>query len=474
MKKLGAGLLIILAGALCGPVAAMAADQKLNVVQPEVSAPTEEAFLTAVSGTVGFIRPAFPYEAQVSQITGDNESTGNRRLLGSGTQIYLELMHPQEVSPGDKFTLYRQVKKVYHPVRGEYLGDLTSILGVVKVLRVQDRKAAVMIERAYGGIYPGDGAMRQTPPVPETAPPSQRLPEGTGLIIELPPGQTLIGQGNIVYVDWGRNDGIKIGDRLEIFRERGGLPLQVIGELQVLAVEDRTATTRIVRSSVPIVQNDRFTAKATSPRQASLEEPSSAQARKDALFKELPPAPGSAAGAMAMSQEAHAAPGSRDIQRELAELTKQLEFDPGIAPATEASRPILQKINTLLKEVPDSRIVVEGHTDSQKIGPSLLGMYKTNKELSRARAASVAGYLAEEGGASRQNISVVGYADTKPVASNGTEEGRKKNRRIEITLLQKGQPSSRAPAPKDIAPEATDVSPPPQEPPPQVTAPPAP
>lgn len=471
MMKLGAGLSAILAGTLCAPMTAIAEDQNLNVVMPESSAPPEEAYLTAMSATVGFIRPAFPFEAQVSQITGDNESTGNKRLLGSGEQIYLELIHPQEISPGDKFTLYRQVKKVYHPTRGEYLGDLTSILGVVKVLKVTGRKATVRVERSYAAIFPGDGAMRQTASAPETTRSDQPLPEGTGIIIELPPGQTLIGQGNIVYVDWGRNDGVRIGDRLEVFRERAGLPLQVVGELQVLAVEDRTATTRIVRSSVPIVRMDRFVAK-SGARGPGLGEPPSPQARKDALFQEMAPAAASAPGAMAMSQEAHAAPGSRDIESELAQLAKQLEFEPGSAPATAASLPILNRMKALLKEVPDRGVVIEGHTDNQKIGPSLKEAYSSNQELSRARAAAVADSLAGEGGANPQNISVVGFAATKPVASNSTEAGRKKNRRIEIQLLPAKPPA--APKPKDVMPEAADVPPPAQEPAPQVTAPPAP
>ena len=477
MTKLGAGLSAILLSALYGPVAALAADQTLNIQMPESGSVTsEEAYLTATSGSVSFIRPTFPYEAKVSQITGDNEMTGNKRLLGSGEQIYLDLTRPQEVAPGDKFTVYRQVKKVYHPTRGDYLGDLTSVLGVVKVLKVTGSKATVKVERSYEAIFPGDGAMRQSAQAPAPAPPRQTPPDGTGMIIELPPGQTLIGQGNIVYIDWGNQDGVRIGDRLHVFRETAAIPVQIIGELQVLAVEDRTATARIVRSSVPIIRRDRFADRTTLQRQFGLEGPSSSQARKEALFKEMtPPAatPAPAPGAMAMSQEAHAAPGSRDISRELAELTKQLEFDPGSAPATEASLPILNKINALLKEAPDSRITVEGHTDSQAIGPALKGQYKSNQELSRARAAAVAGFISDQGGASPQNISVVGYADTKPVASNGSDTGRKRNRRIEITLLPGGQPSA-PPTPKDVMPEAADVAPPPQERAPQVTAPPAP
>lgn len=427
------------------------------------------------SFAVGFIRPTTPYEARISHITGDNQTTGNKRLLGTGDQAYLELTNPHEVAPGDQFTVYRNVKKVYHPSRGHYLGDLTTIVGVVKVLKVTDNKATVKIVRSYDAIFPGDGATRQASS-PPSAPASstQSLPDGTGMIVELPPGQTLIAQGHVVYVDWGRNDGVKLGDKLLVFRENTGIPIQIIGEMQIVAVEDQTATALVIRSTAPFLRGDRFTAKDRLQKQLGLDAPPSPQARKEVLFQEMTqPAPAAAAPRTAEAvQEAHAAPQSRDIERELAQLTKQLEFDPGNAPATAASLPILKQIKALLKEAPDSRVVVKGYTDNQKVGPSLKELYNSNQELSRARAAAVADYLAEEGGSNPQNISVVGYADTKPVASNSTEAGRKKNRRIEILLLPGEQPAS--PAPKDVMPETKELSPPAPEPASEIITPPAP
>ena len=457
MTKLGARLSAVLAGILFGPMIAVAADP-LSLDIPSTGTLMEAAPPTR-SFPAGFIRPATPYDALVSQITGDNQITGNRRLLGSGDQIYLELSKPQEVAPGDKFTIYRRLKRVFHPTRGRYLGDLTAVLGVVKVVRVTDGKATVKIINSYDAIYPGDGAMRQpASPQPEPASSGQSLPEGTGLIIEIPPGQNLIAQGNVVYIDWGRNEGVKLGDRLEVLREKANIPLQVIGELEVIAVEDLTSTARISRSLAPIQRGDLFASKSTQQTQLGLDVPPSPQARKDTLFQEMTkPAPAAEA-----VQEAHAAPQSRDIERELAQLARQLEFEPGSAPATAAGLPILNRMKALLKEVPDRRVVVKGYTDNQKVGPSLKELYNSNQELSRARAAAVADSLAGEGGANPQNISVVGYADAKPVASNSTETGRKKNRRIEIQLLPAELPS--APAPADVM----------TEPAPGIAAPPAP
>ncbi len=465
MTRISTGLAAVCTGVLLWTAVGIAED----LLPPEsaVASPT-------FSFATGFIRPTTLYEARISPITGDNQTTGNKRLLGAGDQAYLELTNPHEVAPGDKFTVYRQVKKVYHPVRGQYLGDLTAVVGVVKVLRVTGNKATVRVERSYDAIFPGDGATRQVsspPPAPLSS--GQSLQDGTGVIIELPPGQTLIAQGNMVYVDWGRNDGVKLGDKLLVFRENTGIPIQIIGELQIIAVEDQTATARVTRSTAPFLLGDRFAAKDTLQKQLGLDVPSSPQARKEALFQEMTqPVPAAAPRTAEAVQEAHAAPQSRNIERELAQLARQLEFDSGNAPATAAGLPILKQIKALLKEAPDSRVVVEGYTDNQKIGPSLKEQYSSNQELSRARAAAVAGYLSEEEGINPQNVSAVGHADAKPVASNSTEAGRKQNRRIEIRLLPSERPSS--PTPKNAMPETRDVSPPAPEPAPTVTAPPAP
>jgi chemotaxis protein MotB len=207
---------------------------------------------------VGFIRPPSPAEALVSQITGDNQATGNRRMLGAGDQAYLDLQNPYDVEPGDHFTVYRRIKKVYHPVRGHYLGDLTVVVGVVKVLQVRGSKATVRVERSFEPMFAGDEATREAPTEPAPREPTQSPPSGAGMIIELPPGQTLIGEGSMVYVDWGRKDGVKVGDRFQIFREPMGSPPERLGEVQIVAVEDQTATARIVRSRAPILRGDRI------------------------------------------------------------------------------------------------------------------------------------------------------------------------------------------------------------------------
>lgn len=83
----------------------------------------------------------------------------------------------------------------------------------------------------------------------------------------------------------------------------------------------------------------------------------------------------------------------------------------------------------VLKQYPELRIMVSGHTDN-------VGEAKTNIELSEARAASVKAYMVGKGiGAER--VETRGAGPNEPVADNGTDKGRQQNRRIEFKLLQK-------------------------------------
>jgi chemotaxis protein MotB len=118
-------------------------------------------------------------------------------------------------------------------------------------------------------------------------------------------------------------------------------------------------------------------------------------------------------------------------------MVDRVLFDSGQSQVKTAGLKVLKQVSDILKNVTDKQIRIEGHTDNVPIGAKLKERFPTNWELSTVRATSVVRYLIEEGGVDRTNLSAVGYADTKPVAGNDTEEGRTANRRIEIALYPK-------------------------------------
>ncbi|MFH1858230.1 MAG: OmpA family protein [Candidatus Omnitrophota bacterium] len=117
-------------------------------------------------------------------------------------------------------------------------------------------------------------------------------------------------------------------------------------------------------------------------------------------------------------------------------LTSMAEvyFDSGKAKIRLEAKAVLQKIASALKDFGGSRnILIEGHTDNQPIRHS---GWKSNQELSEARAQSVADYLVQ-GGIASSLVSTKGHADKRAVASNDTPEGRQKNRRVEIVIMSR-------------------------------------
>ena len=92
---------------------------------------------------------------------------------------------------------------------------------------------------------------------------------------------------------------------------------------------------------------------------------------------------------------------------------------------------LLTKVQRVVREFPEARIVVEGHTDSQ-------GNESLNQSLSRRRAIAVREYLLSNIAMSADRITAVGYGESRPVAPNNSEAGRTRNRRIEITLTFDG------------------------------------
>jgi chemotaxis protein MotB len=116
-------------------------------------------------------------------------------------------------------------------------------------------------------------------------------------------------------------------------------------------------------------------------------------------------------------------------------MVDKIIFPSGSAEISKKGKEVLDKVTAILKEVKDKRIQVEGHTDNVPIVSDLKKRFPTNWELSTARATEVVRYLQETGGLDPKLLSATGYSEYQPVASNDTDEGKHKNRRIEIVLL---------------------------------------
>jgi chemotaxis protein MotB len=115
-------------------------------------------------------------------------------------------------------------------------------------------------------------------------------------------------------------------------------------------------------------------------------------------------------------------------------MVEKILFDSGSAVIKKNGTRVLDRVAEILKGLNKQQIKVEGHTDNVPIGPGLAEKFPTNWELSTARATTVVRYL-QGRGVSPTVLSAEGYADYRPVSQNDTDEGKAKNRRIEIVLI---------------------------------------
>jgi OOP family OmpA-OmpF porin len=108
-------------------------------------------------------------------------------------------------------------------------------------------------------------------------------------------------------------------------------------------------------------------------------------------------------------------------------IALDVEFDTNKAVVKEKYNSEIKKVADFMKMYPKTTAVIEGHTDN-------VYTPQYNQKLSEARANSVRLYLINHFGVKASRLSAVGYGQTRPIASNNTEEGRQKNRRVQAVI----------------------------------------
>jgi chemotaxis protein MotB len=125
-------------------------------------------------------------------------------------------------------------------------------------------------------------------------------------------------------------------------------------------------------------------------------------------------------------------------------LMGETTFDSGKADIKAQMVPLLLKIGSVLADG-KGEVIIAGHTDNV---PVFGGPYGSNLKLSIARAATVAEFLLAKSAIPASRVSTMGFGKYRPIESNDTDEGRKRNRRVEIILR----------APDSPKPQRTDIS----------------
>ncbi len=129
----------------------------------------------------------------------------------------------------------------------------------------------------------------------------------------------------------------------------------------------------------------------------------------------------------ARNPEKHGCPLVEEGTGELT-LLENIQFETGRAVIKPASFPIIDEVVHLLKQRPDLRLGIHGHTDS-------VGSDANNLQLSKDRAAAVRRYIVDKGIA-ESRLESEGFGESRPIETNDTPAGRAKNRRVEFKILE--------------------------------------
>ena len=194
----------------------------------------------------------------------------HRTLLGERDLVYLNPKRIETLEIGDQLLIYRNVRKIYHPMDKTYLGDLLVALGILEVREVGRKIVTAQITKAYHHIFVGDPvAPYEMVPLPGLDKnPAAEAEELEGYIVDVREGKVIAGQFDVVYIDRGLLDGVGRGSSFRVVREgdwismptgdKTQLPSRIIAQAEVITVNDQHATARVQKSTEAVHRGDRI------------------------------------------------------------------------------------------------------------------------------------------------------------------------------------------------------------------------
>ena len=181
--------------------------------------------------------------------------------------VYLSKGSNAGVKAGDVFTAHHASYDVKHPQTGRTIGHKVETTGWMRVILVQENSATAVIERSCADSHAGDyltpfekvsvPLIVRRPPPDRLTPPSGKI---EGAIVDIGDDSMIAGQGQLVSINLGTANGIAPGNMLTIFKIMyPSVPTSrnVIGELAVVSVRERTATAVVTYSGDAIMNGDR-------------------------------------------------------------------------------------------------------------------------------------------------------------------------------------------------------------------------
>lgn len=178
--------------------------------------------------------------------------------LSEGDIVYIDIVRNKEVAVGDRYTVFKIVRPVSHPVSKKGMGHLVRILGIVDIQVIGEKRSRAIITKSYHPIHVNDPIEKHKEDLKRPLDISSKSAM-TGYIVSSRDLKTALGTDDIVYIDIGAKDGVRPLDIFEILEQKEGEKDQLEppkGEIIILSVQENTATGIINKSTKVIETGD--------------------------------------------------------------------------------------------------------------------------------------------------------------------------------------------------------------------------
>jgi hypothetical protein len=221
--------------------------------------------------------PVYPFSAmEVLGVVTEQEldaassvvdSPHDRIWLGQHDSVFVGL-GPGEVTEGDQFTVFRVEGKVLHPETRALVGHHVDVLGWLEVTEVEGETALARVEQSYGEMRRGDRILPRKP-VPGGVEVRPALDAVKGQVLLLPDSRMQTGSEDVLFLDRGSDDGLRVGNPIEIYRlgrtardiARGNqvrTPDWVVANAIVVSIQDGSAVGLITHATTELARGDLF------------------------------------------------------------------------------------------------------------------------------------------------------------------------------------------------------------------------
>jgi len=231
---------------------------------PEQPAVIEKAVaerVFTVTGAEGFLLE------DAIEPAGSIVQTNHERLyVGQEDTVYTDIGAAAGAKVGDRYSIFKKMRKVHHPVTGDFMGYKILSMGSLKLTEMAEKSSSALVTKSYLEIGPGNWLLPYRDKRREvTLKGSDR--ELDGYILDSRMGNLTIGAEDVVFLDLGKAQGLEVGNLLYVLRDVpphpdyttrdvGNLPKKVIGAVVVVELGNNTSTALVVKSAQELFPGD--------------------------------------------------------------------------------------------------------------------------------------------------------------------------------------------------------------------------